>query len=124
MKKFAALFSAMLMSVAALTACGTADINDVNDRRVYDVNDNNRNMFDVNDYNNRNVYDVNDTDVDDVYDGGTNAYDRNIFNRVGDSPLRNDPDVTDNDNNLFDADRDDTIFDDEEMTRGNRTMNR
>ncbi|WP_367753995.1 hypothetical protein [Ammoniphilus sp. 3BR4] len=71
---------------------------------------------------NRNVYDVNYHDVDDVYDGGRN---RTFYmNRTGDSPFVNDREATDNDRRIFGGDRDDWIFDDEEITQRTRTMNR
>lgn len=105
MKKWGAVFSALLLT-ASITACGTADVNDMNDRRIYDVNDING-VYDVNDYND-NIYDVND---------------RNNFNyRMKDAPLRNDPEATDKDDRVFDADRDDTFFDDEDLNM-NRTNN-
>lgn len=120
MKKLGAVFSALLLT-ASITACGTADVNDINNRRVYDVNDtNNRGIYGGNNYNNG-IYDVNDADVNDVYDADRQNG-RNIYNyRMKDSPLRNDPEATDN-NTIFGPDRDDTFFNDEGLNM-NRTNN-
>lgn len=64
----------ILFAIMMMTACGTADINDENDRgEIFDVNDR------------------------------------------GDTPLRDDPEHGDRDNNILDADRDDTIIDDEDI---------
>ncbi|WP_134699807.1 hypothetical protein [Ammoniphilus sp. YIM 78166] len=63
MKKIASIFSVFVLS-AAMTACGTAGVNNL-DSPGYD----------------RHVYDVNYNDVDDVYEGGGN---RTIYtNRAG-----------------------------------------
>lgn len=108
MKKTALLISAMLFAFVAMTGC--TDVND-DDTGVnkYDVNNydvNNRpGMFDVN---NRRLNNNNDL----------------LPNRLpnGDSPLRNDPEYNDRDNDVIDADRDDLIIDDEDIT--NPTPNR
>lgn len=108
MKKIATLFSVMALS-ALVTACGTAGTNNLNDPRALNLDD-------------RNVYDVNYNDVNDVYDGGRN---RTFYmNRTGDSPFVNDPEVTDYDRRIMNGDRDDRIFDDEEMTQRTRNLTR
>lgn len=108
MKKIATLFSVMALS-ALVTACGTAGTNNLNDPRALNLDD-------------RNVYDVNYNDVNDVYDGGRN---RTFYmNRTGDSPFVNDPEVTDYDRRIMNGDRDDWIFDDEEMTQRTRNLTR
>lgn len=62
MKKIASFFSVFALS-AAITACGTAGVNNLD--QGYD----------------RHIYDVNYNDVDEVYDGGRN---RTIYtNRAG-----------------------------------------
>ena len=96
MKKLATLVSGLMMAVV-VSACGTAGVEDVNDRRVYDVNN----------------YDYRGLDVAPY---GTNVDDRVIYTRpLKDSPLRNDPEATDNDGRVFDADADDNFIDDEDM---------
>ncbi|RXT03729.1 hypothetical protein [Ammoniphilus sp. CFH 90114] len=87
MKKFATLVSSLMM-VVVLSACGTAG--------VQDVNDNYRGQ-------NMTPYDTN--------------LDNGMYTRpLKDSPLRNDPELTDNDGRVFDADYDDNMIDDEEMS--------
>jgi hypothetical protein len=64
------------------------------------------------------IFDVND---DDANNRGVNRLNNRGVNDLGpvtplrDQPLRNDPEFNDLDNNILDADRDDVIFDDEEL---------
>ncbi len=59
---------------------------------------------------------VNDNDRPQIYRNNL-GNDPLINNRGndGDSPLRNDPEYNDPDNNIFDADRDDRFIDDEDI---------
>lgn len=120
MKKLGAAFSALLLT-ASITACGTADVNDMNDRRIYDVNNYNDGIYDVNDADVNDIYDGNEPHLNDVYDADR-LNGRNIYNyRMKDSPLRNDPEANGN-NNIFGQDGDDTFFNDVGLNM-NRTNN-
>jgi len=88
MKNRIVQFSIMLFTVIMMTACGTANINDVNDRRDMDIY------------------------------SRPDMMRSNLMNNMdyrGDSPFRNDPEYNDLDNNVLDSDWDDTFIDDEDI---------
>lgn len=103
MKKIASIFSVFALS-AAITACGTADVNDLDPG--YD----------------RHIYDVNYNDVDDVYDGGRN---RTIYtNRTG-NMMRSSGGIEGYGNPMIVQDPDNYQgFDDQDIADRTRTLTR
>lgn len=116
MKRIMFLFCSACLTFVPITACGTADINEINNRgQIYDVNTpGDSPLINNPEYNdpNNNIF---GPDRDDLF---INDEDINItpntINR-GDSPLRNDQEKNDPDNSILDADKDDAFIDDEDI---------